>query len=86
MDTYWHTYYDADTIARSNQLCRTVNVTSTDVTLHVDCYEQPTDAPVLTLNHWATGDAYVQMWCDLVDEWCRAHRPTHSTSIGSTST
>ena len=55
MDTYWHTYYDADTIARSDQLRRTVNVTSTGVTLHVDCYEGAADAPVLILNHGGGG-------------------------------
>jgi alpha-beta hydrolase superfamily lysophospholipase len=53
---YWHSYYDAGTVQRSNALRQEVSISSTGVALHVDLYPRPEpDAPVLLFNHGAAG-------------------------------
>lgn len=53
---YWHCYYDAATLSRSQWLRQTHVVESTGVSLHVDTYPRPEPgAPVILFNHGAAG-------------------------------
>ncbi len=53
---YWHTYFDAETIARAESMRTTYQVPSTGVKLHVDAYEQASpDAPTIIFNHGGGG-------------------------------
>lgn len=57
-ETYWQTYFDADTVARAAELRRSYRVASTGVQLHVDAFEQAApDAPVIIFNHGGGGYA-----------------------------
>ncbi len=53
---YWHAYYDAETIERSDRLRQEFFVETADHQLHVDAYLRPTsDAPVVFLTHGEGG-------------------------------
>lgn len=56
-EKYWHVYYDASTIERSQALLREFCVDTADnITLHVDAYLQPNpSAPVILLTHGEGG-------------------------------
>ena len=54
--TYWQTYFDEATIARSNALRQEMTIQSTGVSIHMDVYEQlDKTAPVLIINHGGGG-------------------------------
>jgi pimeloyl-ACP methyl ester carboxylesterase len=53
---YWQTYYNPNTVQRSNELRQTFSLLSTQVQIHLDVYERPEkNAPVVVFNHGAAG-------------------------------
>ncbi len=56
LENYWHTYYDAETIERSDNLRQEFNFDTADAHLHVDAYLRPDPSrPVVLLTHGEGG-------------------------------
>jgi predicted alpha/beta-fold hydrolase len=53
---YWQTYYDRNTVLRSNELRQEFYINSSGVQIHLDVYERPEkNAPVIVFNHGGAG-------------------------------
>ncbi len=56
--TYWHAYYDPETIERSDRLRQEFQIETSNVQLHIDAYLQPDpNAPTILLTHGEGGYA-----------------------------
>jgi pimeloyl-ACP methyl ester carboxylesterase len=64
MESFWHNYYDIETIKRGDSIRQVHTVHSTAVDIHVDVYPRAeTDAPLVLFNHGAAG--YCRLFVEL---------------------
>ncbi len=53
---YWRVYHSKETLERAVSLLKTYQISSTEVRLHIDAYEQnEKDAPIIIFNHGGGG-------------------------------